>query len=217
MTKDKLAAMATMYEDGATLTAVARAFGFSVSGTYSALRSHGVQTRRCGAHVVRAIDEAGERIVVQHYRDGASIKGIATLMGIGRKTVVNAMARQGEPLRSVADAQVARRMREDGVEPRVRSRHRQSDGYMVAILSLNHPRRGMASKTGRVLEHRLVVAEAMGRDLMRSETVHHKNGQRDDNRLENLQLRQGRHGNGHSMVCADCGSHNVVASELAVG
>ncbi len=46
----------------------------------------------------------------------------------------------------------------------------------------------MARKDGYVMEHRLVVARAMGRCLLRSEVVHHENHDPQDNRLENLAL-----------------------------
>lgn len=52
----------------------------------------------------------------------------------------------------------------------------------------------MATKQGRVLEHRLVMARTIGRPLLPDETVHHKNGVRLDNRPENLELFSGNHG-----------------------
>lgn len=45
-----------------------------------------------------------------------------------------------------------------------------------------------ANSHGRVYEHRYVMGEYVGRKLLPDETVHHKNGNRSDNRLSNLEI-----------------------------
>ncbi len=52
-------------------------------------------------------------------------------------------------------------------------------GYRL-VYEPSHPN---ANSTGYVIEHRKVMADALGRPLFPTETVHHKNGRRDDNRL----------------------------------
>jgi hypothetical protein len=46
----------------------------------------------------------------------------------------------------------------------------------------------MARKDGYIMEHRLIVAQMMGRCLTRTEVVHHRNHDPQDNRPENLEL-----------------------------
>ena len=58
------------------------------------------------------------------------------------------------------------------------------DGYAL-VYDPKHPK---AKKNGYVREHTKVMEETLGRQLLRHESVHHKNGIRDDNRIENLEL-----------------------------
>lgn len=85
-----------------------------------------------------------------------------------------------------------------------------SKGDYIYARVPDHPN---ATKHGYVLEHRIVVENALGRLLTTNEVVHHRDENKKNNHLDNLEvLTRSAHSKHHAMKpkfywpsCAECG------------
>ena len=65
----------------------------------------------------------------------------------------------------------------------------------VGVYQPDHP---SANNRGYVLRYRIVMEQKLGRRLKDKEVVHHKNGNKTDDRIENLELKErGQHTSDH--------------------
>jgi hypothetical protein len=156
--------------------------------------------------------------ILKMWADGRSATAIAEDVGVARATLARILREAGIDV-------VSRKWGRRGPDSHKWSggRVKHYGGYVAVYVPRDSQWAPMARKPRHhygqsalyVAEHRLVMAQKLGRLLLPHETVHHINGKRDDNRVENLELRVGRHGNGTAMRCADCGSCNVLPVSLS--
>ena len=74
------------------------------------------------------------------------------------------------------------------------------DGYVMVYITDADKKYIRSSSRTYELEHVLVMSRHMNRMLTKEETVHHINGKRDDNRIENLELWSSSHPPGQRVV-----------------
>lgn len=142
--------------------------------------------------VKRALHEAGlhhddwywseeeiDGLVAMYQEPGMSVREAARRMGTTAKTVRDQLRCRGVQIRPHSD--VTRR----GDRHPMWKGGRVLAGRYVYVHSPDHPHR---TKAGYVSEHRLVMEQHLGRLLLPTEVVHHRNKNTTDNRVENLEL-----------------------------
>lgn len=197
--------VAAAYATGGSLRALARAYGCTTPTIARAILRGGGTLRDPG--VSKTWTSAAIEWTVEQYSLGRSQQSIAEALGVDQTSVSRRLLAAGA-------IEVVLRKRENHGSWKG-GRTKGSGGYMWVLPEVDDLPYCTPLSTGYASEHRLVMGRALGRPLTKHETVHHINGDKADNRLENLQLRQGKHGNGVVMICQSCGSHDVKAIEIA--
>ena len=199
--------MEDLFLSGNTLASLTREYGGCVPTVRDMLKRRGVWVRRPGGHSSAGgapqrtwssedIDE-----MVRRWVQGDSKSSIAIQFGTTDHIVMRELRKRG--IYNFPHRPNAPRGEKHGRWNGGRTLN--SDGY-VRIRCPDGMYRG---------EHRLVMEGHLGRSLTKAETVHHINGDKADNRIENLQLRQGRHGNGIALRCKNCQSRDLEPVPLA--
>jgi len=207
VTEEQEKQMVELYKTGTTQRELVEQFGFALSTVQGVLRRNNALASRSGRR-----PRLDGRQLKAMYERGMTLQQIADEFGVHNSSVWSYLKRAGAKLRPA------------GFQPG-EAHHGwtgglilSSCGYRMVRIYPDDPMYCMAVKkvegASYVLEHRLVMAQAMNRPLSSTETVHHVDGNKLNNKLENLQLRQGRHGKGTAYRCVDCGSHNVEEIEL---
>lgn len=174
------------YEIGLNHQQIGRLYDRSASSVALALKTHPryPQVVRSNGNPQRDPD-LKQRVMKLYCEERGGLNEIARLVRIRTANVRQILRDAGVEIRTQSDQQSGHK------NPSWRGGRTIVGGYWY-VYSPTHPLR---TRSGYVLEHRLVMEKALGRRLERLEVVHHRDGNTQNNTLENLQLfpSNGRH------------------------
>ncbi len=207
-TQEQIDKLTELWKSGMTQEELKNYFGCGWSAIKTGLKKAGINSKCYRMERIRLSPDIQKQIE-SYWLNGFSAHTIGTNLSFDRKTICEWLEKQGYDVEPRYLAGINHGSYKDG-------KTHDSHGYILILMDKSDPYFPfMANKSGYCYEHRLVMAKHLGRPLSSQETVHHINRVVNDNRIENLQLRQGKHGSGIVLCCGECGSSNIIPVPIA--
>lgn len=170
--------MLALYRRVPDLTAVAKAFGIQILAARNALKKNGAVFPKTALRKKAACNRH-KKLVLEMCADGRSLASIARRIGTKGATVKRFLRENGVTKEFPTASRKERHYNWKG------GRSVRKDGYVLVHVP-SHPH--CRKHAPYVYEHRLVMEKAIGRYLLPEEVVHHRDGNPQNNEIENLQL-----------------------------
>lgn len=191
------------YKEGLSLEAVGKLFNVNFVTIRNILKGNKIERRKQG-NKHKLFDEEFTKQIIDLYNGGLSQEKIATQLHTSQTKISRLLQFNG----------IYSGVRKGKLHHAWQGGKHIRNGYVFVSITKDSPYSSMAVSNGYVMEHRLAMAQHLQRPLTKNETVHHINGDTQDNTIENLQLRHGKHGKNQVFICCNCGSHNVKSTAL---
>jgi len=165
--EDQSSDVVRLYEAGRTQYEVAIMLGLSQGTICQRLRVAGIPARtRWDHYATQPVQEA-----FRLYRSGLNCGHVSRIVGVTPAAVRARLRKAGVTIRPAKPTPLS-----GPDNPAWKGGRFKSDGYIWVSIGSKR----------RAAEHRLVMERSLSRQLTKQEIVHHLNGVRDDNRLDNL-------------------------------
>lgn len=214
MSSEQIDVATKAYEGGASMKEAAALVGFSTQTVKRKLVDRGVVIRKTRR---RTLSSAQEDTVIEMYLSGnyknTEVLEAVGLPGTSVDVLYSLLRARGVPRKLSMTALV-------GKTAPVGHVTKTSEGYLVERVPDDWKFLGKMKGYGSgkwITQHRKVMAEHLDRPLTKHDVVHHRDGDRTNNDISNLQLvTPGSHSNGQAYRCCACGSEDVEPVDLRV-